>query len=97
MIENAMMTLQIEFFGIPRQRAGTARTSLSLPGEQTCLADAFRELALAFPGFAACCLDGQRLCPAYIVNVGGEKFVTDPDYVLRAGDSLLIMSADAGG
>jgi molybdopterin converting factor small subunit len=92
-----MITLEIEFFGVPRQRAGTARTALSLPGEQARLADALYQLARTLPGFAACCVDGQRLCPAYIVNVGGERFVTDPDFVLHSGDALLIMSADAGG
>ena len=91
------MVIQVELFGIPRQRAGSATVRIELPGEQTVLARVYQELGRRFPDLAAACLEGSRLRPEYIVNIGGERFVSDPGAVLRSGDSLLMMSADAGG
>jgi molybdopterin converting factor small subunit len=91
------MVIQVELFGILRQRAGTATVRIELPGEQTVLANVYQELGRRFPDLAAACLEGSRLRPEYIVNIGGERFVSDPGAVLRAGDALLMMSADAGG
>ena len=91
------MVIQVELFGIPRQRAGAATIRMELPGEQIALASVYQELGRRFPDFAAACLDGGRLRPEYIVNLGGDRFVSDPGVVVRSGDSLLMMSADAGG
>ena len=87
------MAVQVEFFGIPRQRAGVPSalvTGLRL-GEILC------ELSADFPKLAETCVDGQRLRPGFVANLNGERFVTDPDTSLDPGDCLLILTADAGG
>jgi hypothetical protein len=50
-----------------------------------------------WPQTAAECLNGGRLHPSLSANLDGETFVTDPAAVVRRGQSLLILSADAGG
>jgi len=39
----------------------------------------------------------DRLHPAFVANLNGDRFVTDPETPLRTSDSVLILSADAGG
>ncbi|MBI1902613.1 MAG: MoaD/ThiS family protein [Planctomycetia bacterium] len=91
------MSITVEFFGIPRQRAGVAVAVC--PGER--LGDVLRDLAGRFPAFAETCLDlgssGSRLRAGFVANVNGERFLSDPAATLKPGDSLLILGADAGG
>lgn len=87
------MQIAVELFGIPRARAGTAQTSAT--GNN--LGDALADLATRFPELAESCIDGRTLRPGYIVNLGAERFVTSPDTPLKVGDTLLILSLDAGG
>lgn len=91
------MVIHVELFGIPRQRAGTPTVCLEFGGERVALAAVYDELARRFPGLAAACLDRGGLRPEYLVNLGGEQFIFDPGFPLKPGDSLLLMSADAGG
>ena len=91
------MVIQVELFGIPRQRAGTSAVCLEFGGDRVALAAVVDELARRFPGLAAACLDDGSLRPEYLVNLGGERFISDPGFSLKPGDSLLLMSADAGG
>ncbi len=91
------MIIQVEFFGIPRQRAGTSVVCLEFGGDRVALAAVVGELTQRFPGLAAACLGDGSLRPEYLVNLGGERFISDPDFPLNPGDSLLLMSADAGG
>ena len=87
------MLIRVELFGIPRERAGTAITE----AQGTRLDEVLSDLARRFPRLAeACFLDG-RLQPGYLANLNGQRFVSDPSTALVAGDSLLILSADAGG
>lgn len=87
------MATHVEFYGIPRARAGTARTSV----EADDLGAALRTLADRLPEFGATCVDGERLRPGYVANLDGERFVVDPRTPLLAEVSLLILSTDAGG
>lgn len=91
------MRITVEFFGIPRQRAGVAQCELDMPGEATTLGAVLIRLKDSFPELAADCLRHDHLAPGYTANLCGERFVTDPATVLRDGDALLILSADAGG
>jgi hypothetical protein len=91
------MALRIEFYGIARQRAGIDHLDLLLTAEQTTLADVLQTLEQIVPQFAAECLHGGRLHPSLAANLDGQAFVTDPGAVVRNGQSLLILSADAGG
>lgn len=87
------MSVTIEFFGVPRQRAGTERVEI----EAGSLGQALAVLSERFEGMAESCFDGNRLRPGYVANLNGDRFVSEPDTPLADGDSLLILSADAGG
>jgi molybdopterin converting factor small subunit len=87
------MSVQVELFGIPRERAGVARTT----AEGQRLGDVLADLACRFPRMAEACFDGPRLQAGYVANLNGQRFVLDPATTLQPGDSLLILSADAGG
>ncbi len=87
------MNIDVELYGIPRQRAGVPRTSAT--GAR--LGEVLTDLASRYPGLAETCFDGQRLQNGFIANLNGQRFITDPDTLLAPGDSLLIFSADAGG
>ncbi len=91
------MVIHVEFFGIPRQRAGTSAVGLEFGGEHVALAFVLAELARQFPEWGAACLDRGSLRPEYLANLGGEQFISDPGFPLQPGDALLLMSADAGG
>ena len=87
------MQVAVELFGIPRERAGVARTTAT----GACLGDVLADLAVRYPSLAMSCIDGRRLRPGFTANLGGDRFVTAPDTLLAAGDSVLILSVDAGG
>ena len=70
------MTIHIEFFGVARQRAGVACTSLPLAGPVT-LQTVLLHLGAEYPDFAAECLQGNRLQSNYVANVNGHQFVRD--------------------
>ena len=87
------MQVAVELFGIPRERAGIARTTAF--GE--CLGDVLADLAIRYPDLAKSCINGRRLRPGFTANLGGDRFVTAPDTLLKEGDSVLLLSVDAGG
>ena len=93
--KRAPMSITVELFGIPRQRAGVAKTEAT----GTRLDEVLADLARRFPRLAEECFrqrDGG-LKSGTLVNLNGRRFVTDPATVLAPGDALLILSADAGG
>lgn len=87
------MSVRIEFYGIPRQRAGVDGVDV----EAADLGTALERLVAAVPRFARSCLEGGRLKSGYVANLNGHSFTSDPRTPLADGDSLLILSADAGG
>lgn len=93
------MQVLVEFYGIPRLRAGRASLEISLPAanDQATLGEVLKMLARELPEFADHCLQGDRLRDGYIANVGGRRFLNDPATKISDGDSLLILSADVGG
>lgn len=88
------MAITVEFYGVPRERAGRAEATVAA-GRR--LGDVLAELAVTLPRWAETCLEGEHLRPGYVANVNGKRFVSDPDTALCSGDKLLIMTADAGG
>jgi molybdopterin converting factor small subunit len=83
----------VEFFGIPRQRAGQAE--LAVPSGT--IAEALLAVEKACPGLAGLIqLDG-KLTPYYSLSVNGRRFTTGLQQRLAPGDRLLLLSADAGG
>lgn len=87
------MPIIVELFGIPRSRAGVARTT----AEGACLGEVLADLAGRFPRLAETCVQGRCLRPGFTANLRGERFVTDPETALDDGDRLLLLSLDAGG
>lgn len=87
------MLVHVELFGIPRARAGVEKTTSQ--GQQ--LGDVLEDLAARFPDLARACIDGRELRTGYTANVRGERFVTDPETTLHDGDTVLLLTLDAGG
>jgi molybdopterin converting factor small subunit len=89
----ARSMIDVEFYGVPRLRAGTAAMRL----EAATIGDALREVGRRCPAFEPLVLDRGTVHPAYKVSVNGDRFVSDPETPLSDGDVLLLLSADAGG
>jgi molybdopterin converting factor small subunit len=87
------MQVAVELYGIPRARAGIARTLAT--GRN--LGDVLADLARQFPPLADTCIDGRSLRPGFIVNLSADRFITSPDTPLSEGDTVLLLSLDAGG
>lgn len=87
------MRVTIELFGIARARAGTAATT----AEGDCLGDVLADLAARYPALAETCIDGRNFRSGFTANLGGRRFVTAPETPLCDGDSVLLLSLDAGG
>ncbi len=87
------MRVTVELFGIPRARAGVSQT---LANGST-LGEVFLDLAQRFPALGEACIQGGSLKAGYTANLRGEKFVTDPTTKLNDGDTILLLSIDAGG
>ena len=90
-----MPTVRVEFFGMPRQRAGLA--ALDVEVESLTLGDVLAAAGKLLPEFARSCLDGSRLKPGLLANINGRRFTTDAQTTLSDQDSLLILAADVGG
>jgi molybdopterin converting factor small subunit len=87
-----MSDIVIEFFAIPRARAGRAELRLSAGSVREALAGVMAHC----PRLAGLLSPDGRLNPGYLVALG-EAFVADLDAPLRPGDRLMLLSADAGG
>jgi hypothetical protein len=84
----------VEFYGVPRQRAGRADLAVA--------ARTVAELLVAVedtcPGLAGLRRPDGRLAAHYLLAVdGGRQFVADVRQQLRPGDRVLLLSADVGG
>ncbi len=84
--------ITVEFYGIPRRRAG--RTELTV--EAATVAEALRAVERSCPPLAGL-LTVRGLAPHYLLALGSQQFVTDLAQPLQPGDRLLLLSADAGG
>jgi len=84
--------MHVEFFGIPRERAGMA----SYDVQAGTLGQLFKALAEQIPPLGTLiCKD--RLQSALVANLNGDRFISDPETPLGENDCVLILSADAGG
>ena len=84
--------MRVELLGVPRERAGVAELEL----EAETLGQLLVALAVRFPSLGEL-ITADRLQPFVIANLNGDRFVSDPRTPLREADSVLILSADAGG
>ena len=84
--------MHVEFFGIPRQRAGLSEVQI----EATTLGQLLGMLDERFPLFGDL-MTARGLHPSVSANLNGERFVSDLATALTDDDHLLILSADVGG
>jgi len=87
------MPVKVEFYGIPRARAGVTETI----SQGSSVGDVLEDLARRLPQLANACIDGRNLKSGYTLNLKGDRFLTDPQTPLADGDVLLFLSLDAGG
>ncbi len=85
-------SMHVEFFGIPRERAGLSEVEI----EARTLGQLLGMLSERFPSFADL-MTARGLHPSLAANLNGELFVSDLATALAADDHLLILSADVGG
>jgi molybdopterin converting factor small subunit len=83
----------VEFFGIPRQRAGRAELAV----EAATVADVLAAVRQACPRLADLVGPDGRPGPHYLLSVNGRYFVADARQPVGDGDRVLVLSADAGG
>jgi len=86
-------TITVEFYGIPRARAGRKDLVVSAATAGAALL----AVASECPELANALEPDGTLTPHYRLSMDGEFFVTDLAHVLHSGDRLLLLSADAGG
>jgi len=83
----------VEFFGIPRLRAGRAELAVA-PGS---VADVLAQVRSRCPGLSDLLTPEGRLSPHYLLSLDGSCFLKDLTRKLGAGERLVLLSADAGG
>jgi molybdopterin converting factor small subunit len=84
--------MHVEFFGVPRERAGIAEIDV----EADTLGRLLTTLATRMPGLAEL-IAVDRLHPSVAASLNGDRFISDPETPLSDEDCVLILSADAGG
>ena len=86
-------TVTVEFYGMPRQRAGRAE----LVERAGAVADILATVKTACNGLADLTREDGMLARHYLLSINGDSFVTDVKQALEPGTRLLLLSADAGG
>jgi len=84
--------MHVEFFGLPRERAGVSELEV----QANTLGQLLATLAAQIPALGKL-IGGNTLHPAFVANLNGDRFVSDPGTPLGNDDCVLILSADAGG
>ncbi len=85
--------VRVEFYGVPRLRAGCAARTVHAGTVTEALTAIMRE----YPGLTGLIGREGRLAEQYLLSLNGQEFVAELDRELRPGDRLLLLSADAGG
>jgi molybdopterin converting factor small subunit len=90
--------VRVELFGMPRLRAGRREVELELPAE-TSRQQVMHALAEACPALVGPVLgeDLNGLQDGYVFNLNGTAFLSGDSISLQPGDSLLLLSNQAGG
>jgi molybdopterin converting factor small subunit len=84
--------MHVEFLGVSRQRAGISELEVNADT----LGQLLGALAARIPSLGELIVV-DRLNSAFVANLNGDQFVSDPGTPLGAHDCVLILSADAGG
>lgn len=88
----------VELYGTARLLAKIAKVALVLPA-QAVLSSVFEALAGQLPILVGPVIvpDRSKLTSGYACNINGLDFVRDPGFKINPGDSIIIISNDAGG
>ena len=84
--------MHVEFFGVPRHCAGVPKLEI----QADTLGQLLRKLAAQMPALAQF-IAMDQLHSAFVANLNGDRFVSDPLTLLLDDDCVIILSADAGG
>ena len=85
--------IRIELYEGARTLAGVDAVEV----EAATLGEALAALAARHPALAPRVIDGDRPATHWRVNRNGDAFVDDPATPLTAGDTILVVTALAGG
>lgn len=96
--QDELIPCTVELYGTARLRAKTAKVALVLP-PQAVLSSVFAALAGQLPVLVGPVIatDRSKLTSGYACNINGLDFVRDPGVKINPGDSIIIISNDAGG
>jgi molybdopterin-guanine dinucleotide biosynthesis protein A len=95
---DASIQCTVELFGAARFFAHTREVSLTLPAGAT-FSHVYAALADKLPLLVGKVIDPDRarLFDGFACNVNGLDFIRTPAATVKAGDNIVILSADAGG
>jgi molybdopterin converting factor small subunit len=85
--------ITVEFYGVPRARAGRREVRVTAATAEEALA----AVTAVCPALASVWGEDGQLNPHFLLSLDGERFVTDLTQTLKAGDRLVLLSADTGG
>lgn len=96
--QDGMVPCTVELYGMARLLAKTAKVALALP-PQAVLSSVFTALAGELPVLVGPVIasDRSKLTGGYTCNINGRDFVRDTSFKINPGDSIIIISNDAGG
>ncbi|HAY79038.1 MAG TPA: hypothetical protein DCY79_04455 [Planctomycetaceae bacterium] len=93
-----MQNIVIEFYGVPRIRTGQATAVLTFdPAVPVSLHDVSRALIDRFPALSGDCITHDGPTDGYVFCIDGKHFVRERSHRIDASQTLLFISADAGG
>ena len=97
-VSTATVTVRVELFGTPRIKTGRRQVELSIPhpaNRGRLIAALVQECpALVGHGIKA---DLTGLEDGFAFNLNGLTFPGEGDFILAQGDSVLLISSQAGG
>ncbi|MEM7263825.1 MAG: NTP transferase domain-containing protein [Planctomycetota bacterium] len=83
-------TVEVEFFGLARERTGTANASFPAQTLNALLAS----IEARYPSLA---LTEDAVASSFLFSLGGRRFVRDGKIPLGPGESMLVLDAAVGG
>jgi molybdopterin converting factor small subunit len=85
--------ITVEFYGIPRQRAGKS----GLVVQAGTVGEVLAAVQQHCPQLTGIVGSDGRLAAHLALSINGQRFVRDLSQPLQPGDSVLLLSADMGG
>ncbi len=85
--------MRFELYGTARLRAGCGVFEIRADR----LGSALVSLARECPSLDGEVIVGEAVRRSFLISLNGESFISDPETRLKDGDSLILISADAGG